>query len=92
MKNIELVFPEFVTGLTGFTYGNKIYREQVQPALGDEHINVIFPDQIENVSHSFIQGFFSDLISEIGYLDIKQRVMITAASRRPEKNIWKRLF
>jgi hypothetical protein len=55
---ININVGEELKTLVGYDLGLKIYQEQVEPNLieGAKHI-IIFPDNIEDISISFTQGF-----------------------------------
>ena len=64
MKVVKLIFDKSQTRLAGFSYGETTYREQVKPIYDkindeNEQVKLVFPNQIEKVASSFVQGFFS---------------------------------
>ena len=68
MNKVELVFNKAETRLAGFPYGRDVYMKQVNGKVDlSGQIEIVFPKQIEKVASSFVQGFFSELVSKIGY-------------------------
>lgn len=79
---IELKFDNTVTRLAGNPYGKDVYKTQVKNRYTDysETLTIIFPDNIEKVASSFIQGFFDELVQEIGYDGIEHNIVIQSKS------------
>lgn len=65
MNEIILTFDKTLIAIAGYEYGNKIFEEQVKSKYksGEKNI-IIFPEQIEYVAISFVQGFLKDLLKE----------------------------
>lgn len=60
---IELKIDDAFTCVAGYQYGEKIYNEQVKPYFdGTEKIEIHFPNHIEVVAISFVQGFISGML------------------------------
>lgn len=80
MLNIRLEFKNHLTGIAGFLYGQQTYKDQVQSKLKGQlqAMTIVFPDNIERVASSFVQGFFSDIINKVGYDDFDDIVTIKA--------------
>lgn len=94
MNTITLKFDNTMTRLAGNPYGKKIYDEQVKDNYTDytKKLDIIFPNNIEKIASSFVQGFFSYLVSEIGYEGIDENITIKAGSEELSKLIIKRLY
>lgn len=79
MKRIILKFGKADTALAGFEYGLSVFNEQVKEKIeGESEFEIVFPDQIELVASSFVQGFFADLIESVGLSEIRNNIVITA--------------
>lgn len=94
MKNIKLRFEKSDTRLAGFQYGNKIYNEQVKDIIdftNFDDITIIFPNEIEMVASSFIQGFFADIKEHVGFSGIENNITIKAATQDLAENIIKNI-
>lgn len=77
MNVIELEFDKMDTGLAGNAYGRSIYEEQVKSKFVAGQKNVIrFPENIEQVASSFVQGFFAELVKEMGYEKVREQIII----------------
>lgn len=60
---IELKIDKKFTCIAGYQYGAEIYEKQVKPYFnGTEKIEIRFPDHIEVVAVSFVQGFISGML------------------------------
>lgn len=91
-NTINLVFSNTVTRLAGYPYGKKIFEEQVKNKISyDNPITIIFPAQIIRVASSFAQGFFEEIINNIGILGIGKMLIIETADKEITKSIIKNL-
>ncbi len=74
---IELNFKQHVTKLAGNPLGKKIYDEQLKDRINfNDSIEIVFPKQIDRIASSFIQGFFSDIIANIGIFGVIKQVTV----------------
>lgn len=77
MKKVELKFPNDLTKLVGNSFGRKTYEKQVATQIVDNQLNEIitieFPQRIDRVSSSFIQGFFDEPIKKFGIEGVKTK-------------------
>lgn len=63
MKVIKLKIDKEYTCIAGYHYGAEIYEEQVKPHFnGTEKIEIHFPDHVEAVAISFVQGFINGML------------------------------
>lgn len=96
MKTVELIFEKSQTRLAGFPYGETTYKDQVKSVYdgvaNNEVIKVVFPNQIEKVASSFVQGFFAELINTIGYEKIEERFLIESSSEKLTAKIRENIF
>lgn len=79
MSNVfELSFEDkTISNLTGNKYGRTIYANQIKPHISyDIPITIVFPQYIDNIASSFIQGFFDEMVGAIGISGIEQLVEI----------------
>ncbi len=75
MKDIILTFNHTLKGVAGYDYGKEIYTEQVRDKINlDEGGTIVFPDHIQRIASSFIQGFFSDIVKDIGLEGIEKKL------------------
>lgn len=92
MNRIELQFGKAVTRLAGNEYGRKIYNEQVKDKIDfSTKTQIVFPDQIISIASSFIQGFFDEIIANIGFMGVGEQVIIIAPRINVEEKIIKNL-
>ena len=89
MNNIiQLEFDKATTRLAGNPYGRIVYDEQVETKVNFDCLNVIiFPNHIEKIASSFVQGFFAKIIEKVGYGDFDKVVEIKAANEQLINNI-----
>lgn len=75
---IEISFKDkTLSNLTGNTYGRTTFNNQVKDYISyDKPITIIFPNYIDNIGSSFIQGFFDELVGKIGISGIESSVEI----------------
>lgn len=93
MNKIELSFDKAQTCLAGFPYGEDVYKQQVEGKINiDDNVEIVFPDQIEMVASSFVQGFFSVLVKQIGYLGIEKNIDIKSSSDELTQSMWENLY
>lgn len=93
MTKINLTFPKSETGLAGFPYGETVYNEQARNIISfDGEIEIIFPNQIEKVASSFVQGFFAEIIAAIGYKGIEEKVKVVSKSEKLTESILKNIY
>lgn len=92
-NRIELVFGKADTRLAGNPYGRSVYKEQVEGKIDFSGKNVIcFPQNIEKIASSFVQGFFAEIINQIGFEKIQDVIRISASSDKIVDNMWKDLL
>jgi hypothetical protein len=69
-----------LTKLAGNGFGKSIYENQVKDKVTlDEKIKFVFPERIDRMASSFIQGFFSEIVSIIGLSGIEELVEIDSS-------------
>lgn len=74
---IKLEFDKTITRLAGFPYGEAIYNEQVKNRVDfSKLVTIEFPEQIVKIASSFVQGFFNEIICEVGVDGIGKNVQI----------------
>lgn len=63
MKVIGLNIKKEFTHIAGYEYGEFIYNEQVKPFFnGKDKLEIRFPNHIEGIAISFVQGFISGML------------------------------
>lgn len=97
MKVIQLEFIKCETRLAGFPYGEATFNEQVKNKIQDSDfvdggIKIVFPNQIEKVASSFVQGFFSELINTMGYSEIERCFLIETNDEKLTKRIKENIY
>ena len=93
MSIVKLEFPKSETRLAGFPYGVSVYEKQAKDYVSyDGEIRIIFPEQIEKVASSFVQGFFAELVDKIGYKGIERQVIIEAGTEVLVNEIRKNIY
>lgn len=92
-NRINLNFSNTLDRLAGFPYGKEVYESQVIPKIDlSDYNTIIFPKSIKKVASSFVQGFFSTLVQEIGYQGIKDKITIEASNQELVNDIMDKLF
>ena len=68
-----------LTKLAGNSYGRKLFSEQVDGKIDlDQPFTIEFPEQIDYLASSFIQGFFGKIYTEIGREGMDKNIDIIA--------------
>lgn len=69
--------PNDISLLVGFHLGKKIFKEnQLGNYTVEEGIELEFPDTIERVSASFVQGFLAAYVEKVGKGLVRENVVI----------------
>lgn len=78
MNKINLIFDKKLTNLAGYDFGMKTFEKQVKGKLNlNEKFEVVFPDEIRMVAVSFVQGFFSEIVKQIGLKATEENLIIS---------------
>ena len=83
-----------LTKLAGNSYGRKLFSEQVDGKIDlDQPFTIEFPEQIDYLASSFIQGFFGKIYTEIGREGMEKNFDIIAPKiDNPKKVLLDRLM
>ena len=91
-NSVNLVFDKTLTKLAGFPYGEKIFDEQVKDQVDfSKTCEIVFPENIESVVISFVNGFFTGIVNKIGLQGIDDNILLKTSSEELTKDIWKKL-
>lgn len=63
--NIKIDVPNDLRALAGYSYGKYLFETFVEPKMNKGKIVVTFPDYIDMVAVSFVQGFISKVGIEV---------------------------
>ena len=76
-NKVVLSFDQTITRLAGYSYGKDTYNRQIRGKLDfTETVFIEFPSQIVKAASSFVQGFFEDIIREVGIEGIGKTVVL----------------
>lgn len=94
MQNkIILVFDDNVIGLAGYEYGQQVYEAQVEGKIDiQQKFQIEIPSNIRFVASSFVQGFFSRIVGEIGFSLIEERAEIICDNSDIQKRFLSKLI
>lgn len=85
-KIFKLKFDSNITRLAGNPYGREEYDKQLRGKIDFNNVSVIvFPKEIENIASSFVQGFFADIVDNLGFGEVKTKIEIQANEKVKEK-------
>ena len=74
-QTIKLIFKGDLTKLAGNAFGKNTYETQVKDVIDfNKSIVFEFPMQIDRIASSFVQGFFDEIINEIGVDGVEQQI------------------
>lgn len=77
MNRIVLTFDNSLTAIAGYKFGEEIFEMQVEKKYRSGEKNIIeFPQQIESVAISFVQGFLKKLLKANTLSKIKEEIEI----------------
>lgn len=80
---INLSFDKTIAGLAGNDYGYEEYKKQIKDKFDYNKNNIIvFPNEIQRVAISFIQGMFRDILEKIDKNEIDKFVTIRSSSEQ----------
>lgn len=92
-NRVELKISKKLTNLAGYDYGLQTYTEQIKDFIDiKEPFEIVFPNHIKGVASSFVQGFFSEIVENIGFKGVEQNVKISAANEQLETSILGKLY
>lgn len=92
-NNIDLEFNKSITRLAGNPYGREVFNNQVKDKIDYNKINILnFPDNIEKIASSFVQGFFAEIVAKIGYEQVFEKIKVKSIHETLVENIYKDLF
>lgn len=73
MREIEINVKKDISGLAGFELGKALYNNHNLDDIDTkEKALIIFPNTVEKVAASFVQGFFAGFIEKKGKFNAKQ--------------------
>lgn len=82
-NRIEIKVDKAITGLAGYDYGKKIFMEQAADKIDfNDKIIIVFPENIQRMASSFIQGFFEEIVKNIGISGIEANVEIQSGNEK----------
>lgn len=82
MVIIELKFDSTITSLAGNPYGRKVFEEQVKGRINyEDQCIIVFPSEIKRIASSFVQGFFKEIIENVGLLNFNSQIIIRGNPR-----------
>lgn len=88
MNKICLHFDKTLTRLAGNQYGETVYNEQVKNRIKwNEQNEIVFPQEIDRVAISFIQGFAKEILKKIDKTDVEKLLIFKASSNELENKI-----
>lgn len=88
-KNIiNLEFDKMITNLSGNRLGVKVFKDQVKDKFVAEKQNeVVFPQQIEDIASSFIQGLYSEISEKYGKIEAQNFLILTSKNNKAQEKI-----
>jgi len=80
MNTINLVFKKDMTKLAGNSLGKSTFEEQVRNVIDyNDDIKIVIPQQIDRIASSFIQGFFDEIVKNIGITGVEKKVHVDSS-------------
>ena len=85
---IELDLDRSVTRLAGYEYGKSVFDNQVKDKIDyNDSIVIVFPSNIVKLASSFIQGFFGEMVENIGISGIEEKVSIESSNSKIHRDV-----
>lgn len=93
MNKIILELSDDIVGLAGYEYGQQIYESQVKGNIDiNQKFYIEIPSNVRFVASSFVQGFFSQIIDEIGLSSIEERAVIISENTNIKRKFLSKLM
>lgn len=93
LNKICLMADKTIPVLSGNQYGVSLYNQQVKDKFREDRKNVIvFPENIDDIAVSFIQGFFKDIVDRIGPDSFADYVEIESSHEDVVKKIYDNIY
>lgn len=87
-NEIPLRFPKTLSRISGNDYGFSVYEKQIKDKIDESKLNVIiFPETIQGISISFVQGLMSEEIKKLGREKIFSTFKFKSVYSELEKSI-----
>lgn len=89
MSKVNLVFDRNIIYLGGEQLGRMVYNEQVRNNIdfSDNKIVIVFPEHVQQLTSSFVQGFFYEIKNKLGLEGIQKKVFIEDGGKDFKKDI-----
>ncbi len=92
-NKVTLIFNDNIIGLAGYEYGQQIYEKQVNGNIDiNETFYIEIPSNIQFVASSFVQGFFSKIIDQIGLSSTEERAEIVSDNSKLKEKFLSKLM
>lgn len=85
---ILLTFDTELLALWGEDFGKEIWKTQIEQYRDQEHITLVFPEQISCVATSFGRGLLNEEINKLGINAVKRKYTIQSPKKDFEKQFW----
>lgn len=86
--DVKLQFDDELIALGGHLFGMHIWETQVKQHQDQQHITLIFPEQISCVTTSFGRGLLDAEIKKLGINTVKRKYTIQSKRKGFEKQFW----
>lgn len=93
MREIELHFNDkSKPALSGDSKGEEAFKEQVAPFITEEDYKkgfvIVFPQHIEMIGSSFMQGFSREMIKKIGYQGVVSKIVFKTQNESMSQELY----
>lgn len=73
---ITLKFDTLFLALAGREYGERVYKEQIEPHEYHDHITLVFPEHVQVIASSFAGGLLGEQVEKRGNDKVKAKYKI----------------
>lgn len=89
---ILLKFDAELLALWGEDFGKEIWTTQIKPYSDQEHLTLVFPEEISCVATSFGRGLLNDEINKYGINAVKRKYTIQSLNKKCQQRFSKYLW
>lgn len=93
MKEIKLSIRKDFAGLAGRELGLSIYETNNLDEISiDEEVLLVFPDTVERIAASFVQGLLEGFIKKKGKYNTKKEVHVKMKNKKLEESFYEKMY
>lgn len=92
MNSFVISVDKGIEALAGYRLGKEMFTDQLKGKIDfSKPIHITIPIQVKAVSSSWVQGFFEEILDNVGYINFNKVVKIDG-DKKIAKTIYQNLF